>query len=203
VMNTTLEQLVRHGLRAAIAQTPPIIGSPQVALEMQSGAPAAGLDFSGRYPQIPTESGGGLSTLTQRLGQLPIEEIADNVRTITERVKTLADSPQLDDSVRRLDHTLADLDRTVTDLDRTLRSAAPQIAPTLESVRETVVDLRKTASDIDATTAAARRMMNGSAAAPGASVQQALRELTDAARSIRSLADYLDQHPEALIRGRE
>lgn len=30
----------------------------------------------------------------------------------------------------------------------------------------------------------------------------ALRELTDAARSIRVLADDLDRHPEALIRGK-
>jgi len=30
-----------------------------------------------------------------------------------------------------------------------------------------------------------------------------LRELTDTARSIRALADYLDRHPEALIRGKQ
>ena len=29
-----------------------------------------------------------------------------------------------------------------------------------------------------------------------------IRELTEAARSIRDLTDYLDQHPDALIRGR-
>jgi len=45
-------------------------------------------------------------------------------------------------------------------------------------------------------------MMNGSTAAPGGSMQQSLQELTNAARSIRALANYLDQHPEALIRGR-
>ncbi len=195
VMNTTLDTLVRHGLRVAIAQTPPIIGNPQVTLEMGTGEPPAGLDFSGRYPRIPTASGGGLTAFTQQLGRIPVGEIAGNVRAITARVKTLADSPQLDDSIRHLDRTLAELDRT-------LRTAGPQVAPTLAGVRETVASLRRTASDIDATSAAARRVMNGSAAAPGASLQQALRELTDAARSIRSLADYLDQHPEALIRGR-
>lgn len=34
-------------------------------------------------------------------------------------------------------------------------------------------------------------------------VQQALREMTDAARSLRILADYLERHPEALLRGKE
>jgi hypothetical protein len=29
-----------------------------------------------------------------------------------------------------------------------------------------------------------------------------MREVNDTARSVRSLADYLDRHPEALLRGR-
>jgi paraquat-inducible protein B len=33
-------------------------------------------------------------------------------------------------------------------------------------------------------------------------LQQAVHELTGTARAIRTLANYLDQHPEALIRGR-
>ncbi|MGH8259554.1 MAG: MlaD family protein [Steroidobacteraceae bacterium] len=204
VMNATLDRLVRHGLRAAVTQTPPLIGNPQVTLEMLSaGTTPASLDFAGRYPRIPTAAGGGITALTQELGRVPVDRIAGNVEQITVRVQAiaarvqkLADSPQLDDSIRHLDRTLAELDRT-------MHAAGPQVAPTLASVHRTVDSLRRTASDIDRTAAAAQLMMNGSAAAPGASVQQALRELTDAARSIRSLADYLDRHPEALIRGRK
>lgn len=195
VMNSTLDQLVRHGLRAAVTQIPPLIGDPQVTLEMVPGAEPASLEFGGRYPLIPTETGAGISAFAQKLGQVPIDRIADNVRAVTDRLRALADSPQLDDSIHHLDRTLAELDRTV-------RSSGPEVAPTLASVRHTVESLRRTASDIDATTAAARTMISGSAAAPGSSLGQALRELTDAARSIRSLADYLDEHPEALVRGR-
>ncbi|HEY2591391.1 MAG TPA: MlaD family protein [Steroidobacteraceae bacterium] len=220
LMNTTLDALVRSGLRATVALTPPVIGAPQVALEMEPGesaAPgnadqtgetgashdtgashevAAGLDFSGHYPRIPTVSDGGLTAFTQQLARVPLGQIASNVRAITERVKTLAGSPQLDDSIRHLDRSLAELDTT-------LRTAGPQVAPTLASVRDTVAGLRQTANDIDSTSETARRVMNSNVAAPGESLQQALRELSDAARSIRSLADYLDQHPEALIRGRQ
>lgn len=34
-------------------------------------------------------------------------------------------------------------------------------------------------------------------------LQETLRELSDAARSLRVLADYLERHPEALLRGKE
>jgi len=34
-------------------------------------------------------------------------------------------------------------------------------------------------------------------------LQRLLDQASDTARSVRILADYLDQHPEALIRGRD
>jgi paraquat-inducible protein B len=36
----------------------------------------------------------------------------------------------------------------------------------------------------------------------GHEMKRALEELSDAARSIRSLSDYLERHPEALIKGK-
>ena len=43
----------------------------------------------------------------------------------------------------------------------------------------------------------------GSNAPQGTDLPKLMQELTDAARSVRALADYLDRHPEALIRGRK
>jgi hypothetical protein len=33
-------------------------------------------------------------------------------------------------------------------------------------------------------------------------LEETMREVKEAARAIRSMADYLDRHPEALIKGR-
>lgn len=55
---------------------------------------------------------------------------------------------------------------------------------------------------MDATAAAARLAMGASPAAPSGNLQHALDELTDAARAVRSLANYLDEHPDALLHGR-
>ena len=43
----------------------------------------------------------------------------------------------------------------------------------------------------------------GSNTAQGTDLPRMMQELTDAARSVRALADYLDRHPEALIRGKK
>ncbi len=195
VMNEALGELVRHGLRASLSQTPPLIGSPQIALAMVPGAAPAALDTSGRYPAIPSVAGGGLQAFAASLGRVPITAIGDNVRAITAQLRTLSSSPRLEDSLQHLDRALAELDATV-------RQSGPQVAPTLNDVRQTVDALRRSAAQIDATAASASVMLNGSATPPGGNMQQALEELTGAARSIRELADYLDRHPEALIRGR-
>jgi hypothetical protein len=44
--------------------------------------------------------------------------------------------------------------------------------------------------------------MGGGMASQNGNLQSTLKELTGAARSVRSLADYLDRHPEALIKGK-
>jgi len=187
---TTLGSLVHHGLRATLTQSPPLIGAEQVDLVMAPDAAPAELTTTGPYPQIPAQSG-GLSDLRQ----VPVQQIGDNVRTITEQIKKLTASPQLQDSINHLDRSLAELDRT-------LHVAGPQVGPTLESVHQTIDRLRHTADDIDGTAEAARRLLGGSAASPNGNLQQAVHELTGTARAIRTLANYLDQHPEALIRGR-
>lgn len=189
-----ITRLVRHGLRATLEQSPMLVGAEQVDLVISADAAPAELLTNGPYPEIPAESG-GLGELAAKLGRLPVTRIGDNVRAITEQVKTLSASPQLRESIVHLDRSLAELERT-------LHAAGPQVAPMLAGARDTIDRLQHTADDIDATAEAARRLLGGSAASPNGNLQQAVRELTGTARSIRTLANYLDQHPEALLRGR-
>jgi len=195
VLKTALTKLVAHGLRASLSASPPLVGSEQVQLEIVPGAARAQLLTSGRYPEIPTQSG-QLEELPVKLGQLPIKEIGENVRVVTERLKAVVSSPHITDSLYHVDRALAELDRT-------MQAVGPQVGPTLESVRKTTDSLRQTADKIDATAEAARRLLGGSGASPNGNLQQAVHELTGTARSIRTLANFLDQHPEALLRGRE
>jgi paraquat-inducible protein B len=195
LMNTELDQLVRQGLRARLTQSPPLVGPEEVVLELMPDAAPAALRMNGSLAEIPAVEGDALGDLPRKLDRLPIEQIADNVRAITDHLKTLSASPQLQDSIKQLDRTLAAVDKTV-------QQAGPEIAPTLESVHQTVDSLRQTASAIEGMALATQRIIGGSPASPKGNLQQSLRELTEASRSVRTFADYLDAHPEALIRGR-
>jgi paraquat-inducible protein B len=69
-------------------------------------------------------------------------------------------------------------------------------------------DLRKTIGELDRTLVSARGTidktgdMMGPNSPLGAELEGTLQELSRAARALRVLADYLERHPEALIRGK-
>lgn len=196
LMDAALAKLVGQGLRASLTRALPLVGGEQVDLAFVPDAQPAQLAVSGPYAQIPATEAGGLERLPAEIGSLPLTQIADNLRTITDQLRSLTSSPQLHDSLAHLDATLAALERIS-------RQAGPQVAPTLREVRTTVASLRAAAQQMDTTAQSARVAMGTSPAAPSGNLQHALDELAGAARAVRSLADYLDEHPEALVRGRQ
>jgi paraquat-inducible protein B len=181
-----VSRLVRAGLRARLAQNPQLVGPYYVSLDFVPHVAAATLDLGSRPPQIPAASGGGLSAFATQLGQLPIEQIGANVRQITARVSALVSSPKLADSVQHLDSTLAGIDRIV-------HGAEPQVQPLIAS-------LRRAAGQMEGVAAAARQSLGGADEQGG--LTEAMDEITQAARSVRTLAQYLERHPEALIKGK-
>lgn len=185
-LKTALGTLVREGLRAQLSRDPPLIGAYRVTLAMVPGAPGAELTASDGVPEIPAASGGGIGSVIARIDQVPVKRIAQNVLDATRRADALVASPKLEDSIAQLDAAL----RQVHD---TAKTAGPKIARIVQS-------LRKTAGELDQAASAADKVAGG---APSQnSMGKALREITEAARSIRALADFLDRHPEALIQGR-
>jgi len=83
-----------------------------------------------------------------------------------------------------LNRTLQDSDKLVTRLDA---EVAPQARATLEEARRTLNSAERTL----ARDAPLQQDLRG-----------ALHELSRAAQSLRLLAEYLERHPEALIRGK-
>ena len=128
------------------------------------------------------------SDVMKKIDALPIRETGDEIRGIATRVNALSASPRVRDS-------LMHIDRSVAQIDRTLAQVSPQIGPL-------VAQLRETANAADSAVAAASRTLGADASSQN-DLPSALRELTDTARSVRALADYLDRHPEALLHGKQ
>ena len=188
--------LARHGMRAELTQSPPFVGSYLVTLNPDSGGRAR-LRPGSPYPWIPAAPGGGsllakADSIMAKVDALPLAQIGSNLRALTGNLTSLTGSPELRQSLRHLNATLATLDATT-------QQAAPEIGPMIKSLRQTADQAQKAAQ-------AASNVLGGAgggSSAQDANLPAAIRQLTEAARSIRSLTDYLSRHPEALLRGKK
>lgn len=175
--------LVAHGLRAQLSSSNFITGQMLVSFEFVPNAPHAEARAEGDYIVLPSTEGGGLDTLTtslttiaQRLESLPLDQVVHNLDSTLHGASTLLNGPEL----RR---TLASIDE------------AARKFPGLTAHLDTAI------THVDQVLASAGAAY-GDGSLVNRDLSRALQQLSDAARSIRLLADYLSVHPEALIRGR-
>ncbi len=196
IVDRAMNALLAKGYRARLDQSPPLFGAREVGLDVVAGAGPAHLAAGSAYPRIPGAAAGDIGALGDKanvlldhLDAVPIVAIGENARQITGRLAQILNSPKVDDSLAKLDDTLDQTDKLV-------REARPQIGPLIAS-------LRHSAAQLDQTAASANAVLSGQGAAQDQSLPEALRQLSDAARSIRALADYLQRHPEAVIQGKK
>lgn len=77
---------------------------------------------------------------------------------------------------------------------KSLAKIDAQVEPLATSIRDASTSAQGTLRTVD-------RSMDGDSRV-GYEALRALRDVADAARSLKALADYLEQHPEALLRGK-
>jgi paraquat-inducible protein B len=94
---------------------------------------------------------------------------------------------------------LATLNQTLEDVSKSLNQIDTDVTPGLKS---TIEGLRGTIANVDRTLNNADATLVGKDAPAQQELRDALQEIARAARSLRVLADYLERHPESLIRGK-
>ncbi len=199
-MDALVQSLIGDGMRAQLGSSVPMVGPKTVELAFVQDAGPAAL-IPGNPPEIPASGAGsgigGIMTAVNKIAgkidALPLDQIGQNIKEISGRIATLSKSPQLTATIENLDRSVAHVEH--------MTAAAQVQLPSLVS------ELRRVASQADQTVAAARGLINNQygATATGvnsAGLSQTLYELSQAARSVRQLADMLDRNPSALIRGR-
>lgn len=171
-----IEKLVGDGMRAQVSSASFLTGMKLIGLEMVPDAPRAHLERDGEVIKMPSSSSGDLTAILQ------------NLQNVLKNIDRATAGPQLGHALQSLDDTLTRLDKVTHDLE-------PDIKSLVKSLRDTADSAQSTLNTIQG--------LAGNTAPSGTDLPRMMRELTEAARSVRGLADYLDRHPEALIRGRK
>ena len=146
--------------------------------------------YDGKFPEVPTIPAplqiitARVNSLLSKIETVPIEKIGKDLGDTLANVKRISDSKELLKTVQALNDTLQNTKQLVQNLDA---NVAPAVSSTLDQAQKTLVSVEGTL---------------GKDSPMQHELRRALKELGEAARSIRVLADYLERHPDALIYGK-
>lgn len=169
-----VDQLVAKGLRAQLRNGNLVTGQLYVALDFFPGAGAARPDWAASPPRLPTQRGS-------------LDELQTTLMRIVGKLDKLP-IEQIGTDTRKL---LASLQRSVDETEALLKRIDNL---TDGEVRSTIVEARSAIADT--------RKLIASDAPLQQDLRASLQELGRAAQALRHLADTLDRHPEALLRGK-
>ena len=166
--------LVKHGVRAQLKTGNLLTGQLFVSLDFHPRAKPATINWDSRPPEFPTIAGS-------------LVGVEENIVAISSRLAKVpfdAIGQDLRVALESLNGTLNNVGQLATNVDR-------DVTPEL---KQAIADMRQAVAAVD------RNLADN---APfKQDVRETLREISRAAASLRNLTDYLEQHPEALIRGK-
>ena len=183
-----LDALVARGFRAEIKSGSLLTGQLFVSLDFFPKAAPAKIDWSTNPPRFPVIPGSidqlqkKLMQIAQKIEKMPLEELAGDARK----------------TIRSLDTTLKSAEKLLNNVDS---AVIPEMRSVLVESRQSLEDVRKTLTETRKTLGSANQVLDSDAPMQ-LDLRETLRELTRAAQSLRVLGDYLEQHPESLIRGK-
>jgi paraquat-inducible protein B len=214
----TSEERIKAGLRASLQTESLVTGVLYVDSRFNPNAPPPVFhQLEKIYPEWPTEPT-QIQQLFNNLASLDIKSLQTNLNGLITKLDATVGSLHMAEINQGVTNLLASVDRLLTSPDITNGLAA--IRPTLDQYRELGAKLTSkvdslsdsiTNSLAEANRALAQIRGAGenlrAVLAPDSPVRNdldlALEQLAGAAQSVSSLVDFLKQHPNALITGRE
>lgn len=169
-----LRDFIQRGLRAQMKTGNILTGQNYIAIDFFPKAKPAELKFINGMAEIPTIPS-ELSGL-----QAQVTQIADK----------LAKFPitEIGQDVRK---TMANLNTTIESTDKLVKQLDGKTAPAMQA---TLDDARKTMQSTQTILASDAPMQQD--------IRRAVQQMTRAAASLQLMSDYIQEHPESLIRGK-
>ena len=222
--------LVSQGLRAQLEMQSLVTGQLMINLDFFPDRPAEffGVENAAlskrmqswqEIPTLPTT----MQQLEKTLAEIDFKKIAEDVRRAMDGIAQLVTSPELQSTVKEINETIIAIKAMVQNVDSKIDPLATRIDETLVEARDGFGDARRvineqagpmlakfrqaaesaqTALDQANTTLKSIENLADEGTQLRFEISAALEEVSAASRSVRVLADFLEQHPDAILRGR-
>ena len=213
-----LEERIKRGLRASLQAESLVTGVLYIEMRPNPSAPPPVFhQLVERYPEVPTEPT-QIQELFNNLASLDIKGIETNINALLVKLDTVLNGLNLVAVTAGITNTLGSLDRLVsspeitnsivavrTTLDqyRSLgQSLNSRVDPLADSITNSLAEANRTLVQLRGAADNLRNMLRPDSPVR-TDLDQLLQELAGTAESISSLVEFLKQHPNALITGRE
>ncbi len=169
-----IDSLVAHGLRAELKTGNLLTGQKFVSLDMRRDVPKEKVAWTEQPAIFPTISSG-------------LEDIQDSVGVIAKKLSRVP----FDQLSARLIGAMASLDQTLKSADKLLHNVDTNLAPQVQTTLAEAQAAMKNAKELLGQDAPLENDLGST-----------LLQVSRAAKSINALVEYLERHPESLLRGK-
>lgn len=209
------DELIRRGIRARMLSASLLTGQRYIELDFQPEQQARLAGLSHGYPELPTtptaleQLGERAEEFFEKLAELPLAKMLDDVRTVIEGLRGTIESKSLrsafanaDRSLKELEPTLVQARASMKEIEGLIKTIQEEATSTGKAGRESLDRLSQTLDRADRATATLDETLR---AGDDARVEamRVLAELKQTLLVLRNLAEYVQTHPEALVIGKE
>jgi paraquat-inducible protein B len=213
-----MDEMIARGLRAQLNSQSLLTGLLYIQLDFYPDSKLNLADIDSNYPQIPTMRT-DLERITRELQSLDFADIAKNVESIARNLNSFVETKEFQQLPADLHNILASFDSLSKQLNLMMKTTGPKLDNLLD---ESSVTMNTLESEIPKISAAAIRTLTvldtamvafeqamieiddlvSEDSATTYALNRALREVYLAAKELQLLAKTLEEHPEALLRGK-
>ncbi len=220
-----LPELIDRGLRAQLVTQSLITGQLVIEMGEHPDTPIVLKNQDKDYEEIPTIP----STESEILASMEnfnLQEISARLISILTSAERILKNPDIEASLNELKGALGDVRGLVQNLNSTLTDARglvnnvdQEIKPLAGKAKSALDEIGKLARDVDGRVGPLSKSLTetlksvdsafkgidglvGKHSPTRADLDNTLKELAGASRSLQVLTDYLSRHPEALIKGK-
>lgn len=169
-----MDRLVKGGLRAQARTGSLLTGALYIAIDFVKDAEPAQIAWNEKPPRFPTVAGG-------------FTAIEDDIARITKKIAAMP----IEEIGKDTKTAIETFNSTLKTVDEAIKHIDVKVTPELH---DALVDLRNSLAKVDGVLAQDAPVQED--------LRSALREVSRAAASARVLFDYLEQHPDSVIRGK-
>lgn len=216
-----IQKLIAKGLRAQLVQQSFVTGQLAIQVSMFPGTPAKMVGLNPDLSEIPTvpstfaQIEEAITTITTKLKSLDITKIVADLEATTTAIREIVASPELKRAFVNAEEALSDTRELIRRINERFGPFADDLTATVKTADSTLMEAKQALVQAKQAFSGARGALTRAETLlttadkvikPGSPLHfelvNALREVSGAARSLKSLADTLERNPDALLFGR-